>query len=677
MSTSAFDAGTVFQEKDRRYQVIEGGRRNRVVRDLATTEVGTRTVASLRKSYVKGQLQFEDLTQPAPDDQAPIDLTVVRSLGSCSERQRGIVRMKLHYLKALCPQGHLNVQRREIQAKLNELHQLLPEAQRSVHPPAVSTFYLWRKQWVASSFSAARLVNRYDLRGRRPKMPPAALIPILDRLVDQFYASANRPTVKETLDQACAEVDRQNYARPPIDQLPHPTRRQLEWAIRRLDRYVEIERRYGTARARTATRIFVQGPRPTRLGERVEIDHTPLDVLCISDETGMIVGRPHLTTLIDEASRMIYGAWISFRPPNASTVLRALKQAILPKEELLKELRIDGEWPTSGVMSVLVCDNGKDFLSQALEGVALDLGLSLVYCPPRQPFYKGSIERFLKEINYRFIHLLPGTTFSKVYLREDYDSVKNSVIPFGDLRRLIYRWIVEVYSRSFHRGIQTCPLEKWKELAAQHGTPALPRHVSVLEVFLAPNMQRSLGSKGIEINGLYYTSAELVDLRHRLGNQRLDVRPNVDNLASIHVLHPETHTYFEAACTDLEYASGVTLEQHVWLGTCARRRYAALPHRSAMLAAKRDLHEEAREMLETHRRRIGTGSNSKSRKPVGKKESSKRKTRRSGVETQSRYEVAAAVAAEAEAEAQEIPVLPAYDGFDTLKPFESDQSTLF
>lgn len=567
----------------------------------------------------------------------------------------------------------MGYRRDQLKEKLAELYDTLPKNERPASVPGVSTFYLWRKQWKASGYSEHRLINQYERRGRRPQMS-AELASLLLRVVDEQYANENRPSVKEALDQAIAEVERHNREKP--QKLPWPTRRQLVRKIKEFDRGVLLERRYGVAHARTATRIFGRAEQPTRLGERVEIDHTPLDVICIADSTGLIVGRPYLTSVIDVASKMIYGCCVSFREPNASSVLRALKQSILPKDQLLKELGIKAEWPASGVMSCLVCDNGKELVSNALEGAALDLGISLLYCPPRQPFFKGSIERYLKEINYQFMHLLPGTTFQKYHLRNDYDSMREAVIPFQDLRRLIYRWIVEVYIRKYHRGLLTCPLEKWKQLASLHGSPPLPQHVGVLDVFLAPIEFRSLGSKGIEINSLYYTGPELEDLRYRCGDQKLEVRPNRDDLGSIRVLHPETKTYVEATCTDPQYADGLSEEQHKWFRQHARERYDALPHHRAMLAAKLEMREEVNKMRQAHEARMSALQRSEKKACVESRVTQrdpKRRTGRSGVEAQVRHEVTQTVAPEIPQERPD----PGYFSFGDLEPFEADQATLF
>lgn len=63
--------------------------------------------------------------------------------------------------------------------------------------------------------------------------------------------------------------------------------------------------------------------------ERVEVDHTPLDVIVINERTGLADGRPTLTLLLCRHSRMVLGFSIGFEPPSELSVMRALRHADL------------------------------------------------------------------------------------------------------------------------------------------------------------------------------------------------------------------------------------------------------------------------------------------------------------------------------------------------------------
>jgi len=68
--------------------------------------------------------------------------------------------------------------------------------------------------------------------------------------------------------------------------------------------------------------------------------------------------------------------------------------------------------------------------------IALDLGITIQFCPKRKPRFKGVVERFLKTVNYSFTHQLPGTSLAKFHLRGDYDPLKYALISLDELKQV-------------------------------------------------------------------------------------------------------------------------------------------------------------------------------------------------------------------------------------------------
>ena len=663
MKTFSLEPGTVLRFANRRLVVDQRQGSSVVLRDLKSQELECKKLSDLYKAYADGALYFADLFDGLDPEDEPVPEALAKQLSDFLPKQREAALVKYEYLKAICPTGRLTVSRRELPDAIHKIWHGLPRDRRGDRPPSVSTFYEWRAAWQQATYSVRRLINRFDLRGRRPAPVDERIQPILERQIDVYYASSARPPISEVVRLINAVVQRQNAERPPGDKLPEATARQVVREIGRTDRFEILKRRYGVASARTATRVFGERTKEQRPLQRVEIDHTPLDVLCISDDLQTIRGRAYATVVIDVATRMILAIYISFREPNTDSVLRALKQAILPKEGLLKDLGVKGEWPVWGVMETVFLDNGMEFHSAAFEMALQDMGITAVYCPPRQPFMKGVVERFLKELNYSFVHRLPGTTFAKFGQREDYKSEDFAVLTLQELQRLVTRWVVEIYSKQWHRGIQSCPLEMWKKLI-KPGMQCLPARVEVLDALLAHTVERTLTAKGVECNALHYTSPELAALRSTYGSMALIVRPNHDDVGSIQVLNPKTQEYFVAQCTRPDYANGLTLEQHKYLGKRAREAYAALPHERALLAAKLEIREELDALIAERQKDAAARA-----KRIG----TKRAAKRSGRDRQAKTEFATQRQQEGLVTTETVTVAWS---FDHVKPFPTGQASL-
>ncbi len=62
------------------------------------------------------------------------------------------------------------------------------------------------------------------------------------------------------------------------------------------------------------------------------MDHSRLDIFVVDESTRLPLGRPWLTLIIDDNTRVVIGYYISFEPPSGVSMTRALKHALEPKE---------------------------------------------------------------------------------------------------------------------------------------------------------------------------------------------------------------------------------------------------------------------------------------------------------------------------------------------------------
>lgn len=604
MRSSSLDPGTEIQRNGETYVVDSHGPRGVALRPKGPNVLQVLPDAQFRSELASGEVVIKDMFF-GEDVHAAAMLPVPKALSDYPVKVREAVAIRLAFLTAICPTGAMRHPKSLLDEAILEVWSNLPEERRDARPPSKSAFYDWRARWMKSLFSDLALLPRWDKRGRRPEPVAPALKAVLERATEEKYATGERPTIAEVLRYASAEVVKLNRVLPPGAKIPAPTLVQMQRVIDSFDPERLLIRRVGKATAHQRTKVYRAGPGAMRLLERVEIDHTRLNYICVSNDSHVPLGRPWLTVMIDVASRMIVGLWISFHTPNANTVLRVLKQSIRRKDELIAKFNLKGEWPACGVALVMVMDNGSEFHSKALEAAAQDLGMTIIYCPSREPRFKGVVERFNRTVNRDFVHTLPGTTFSNPSERGEYDSEACAVLTIDELRALVYKWVVEQYSVKKHRGINAAPLQRWRELE-KVCPPQMPKNVEALDTYLRPVDERTLSKKGIECNSLFYVSPELDELRRRNGLRRRDmkllVRPDPDDLGAIRVLHPDDDVYFTATCTRPDYAKGMTLEQHKFHRRTAAEKYARLDLVSGLLASKQEVRETVEAILKQGRR---------------------------------------------------------------------------
>jgi putative transposase len=333
-----------------------------------------------------------------------------------------------------------------------------------------------------------------------------------------------------------------------------------------------MEARYGKRRAEMEFRVSGAGPCTSRALERVSMDHTPGDIIVVDDNTMLPLGRPTITSALDEHTRSPMGFYMGFEPPSCLSVMRCLKHAILPKTYVPREFpSIKNSWDCYGVPELVVVDNPPEFHSSHFERACLQIGIDIQYAKVLVPWYKGKLERFQGTMNHDLMHGEPGTTFSNILERDEYDPTRHAVVPLSTFRELLHKWIIDVYLQTPHRGITDTPAHRWhNDVSAL--PPPLPPSASELDVVLGMTAQRVVFHYGIELEGLKYNGEDLGSLRRRMGaGVKVELTFDPGDLGHINVLDPQSGTYIRTPALDQAYAKGLSLWQHKVIRRFAQR----------------------------------------------------------------------------------------------------------
>lgn len=374
-------------------------------------------------------------------------LPVTRDLSTFKEEIQIRARRRESYLRRLQEQGAL-VFTKELTGRIRQVATSLGDPK----PPSVASVYRWWRRYQGGR-SLTSLADRWESRGRVRRWKPEVQ-KVVDEAINTIFLNTQKNPGKTVCELVEKHVGELNEDLAPTEQLRLPSPATLYRYMRCFEAYDIAVARDGKAAANQKFRSVVGVQKTDRILERVEIDHTPINLLAFCDISLLPIGRPWLTLAIDKHSRMVVGFYIGFHTPSAYSVLQCLKQAILPKDELLRRYPdITTPWPARGIPEVVVCDNGMDLHSSALAMTCQEMGIQLQFCPAKTPQYKGAVERFMRTINHSLIHMLPGTVFSKPVERGDYPAEELAAISFDTLVHLVTKWIVEIYAQENHRGL--------------------------------------------------------------------------------------------------------------------------------------------------------------------------------------------------------------------------------
>lgn len=429
--------------------------------------------------------------------------------------------------------------------------------------PHPSTVISWKNKYKNSYENPHVLLDRHVDKGNRRGRYCFEVEEFVMKAIYKVYLRRERGAINDVLDCAKHYVYEENDHRGVKNKLALPTIALVQRLVKSIHPYDVCVARFGKEYARKKFRTVVQNRITSAPLERVEIDHTRLDLFIFDEVSGTTYGRPWLTVCIDDYTRCVLGFSISFDYPSDMTVHRCLKQVFLPKIELLKDYpSIENDWPAHGVMTQLVVDNGWEFHSKALRNTCTSLGIEIHRAPRRTGWFKGKVERFFGTLNAGYVHKTPGTSFSNIIEKGDYNPEKYTIKTYKELHEDLYKWLVDVYHQDFHSGIDTSPDKMWKRSISQEEI-YLTRLPENIDIMFGKTDSRKLSHKGVRNKSLYYNSAELNDLRHRYGdNCDVDILYNDGDLGRIIVfIKGENHSYTVPAL-DQEYADGLTTWQH-------------------------------------------------------------------------------------------------------------------
>lgn len=236
-----------------------------------------------------------------------------------------------------------------------------------------------------------------------------------------------------------------------------------------------------------------------RLNQRWELDSTLGDLLLSDGKRHAVIG------VIDVYSRRL--KLLVAPTSKARAIAAVVRRAML-------------DW---GVPEQAKTDNGADYASDYLTGIWDAFGVEHVLCPPFSPEYKPHIERALGTFNHDLVELLPGYIGHDVAERKaiearksfarrlmEKDGVLEVRLSPEELQKFCDDWTENRYHHRPHAGLEgETPFQR---AASYRGEIRRIHNERALDILLSPPVDgktRSLGKKGLEIHGGFYSHPEL------------------------------------------------------------------------------------------------------------------------------------------------------------------------
>jgi transposase InsO family protein len=330
--------------------------------------------------------------------------------------------------------------------------------------------------------------------------------------------------------------------------------------------------------------------RPSRPGEYVILDATPLDVFALDPRTLQWV-RVELTAAMDWYTRCIVALRLtpcSTKAVDGAAVMYQIMRpkpacdswpayATWPEHGMPREVLIDpnqfdrtGKPAASPALNPdsIVIDHGKIYVSVHLTSVCQRMGISIQPARIREGRDKGPLERFVRTVREGLLQYLPGYKGPDINAR-GLDVEDHAFFYIDQLEAILREWVATVYHHRKHDSLldpgmptaRITPAQMFSHGIARAGYIEVPRDPQLAYEFLKVET-RTIQHHGIQRGNLKYKPKQgddiLVQLRAMQSpyagrlKDRWPIHVDPDDVTHIYIRHPDTRQWHEL---DWEYAS--------------------------------------------------------------------------------------------------------------------------
>ncbi|EHK8998481.1 transposase family protein [Vibrio vulnificus] len=499
------------------------------------------------------------LEKPEPDESvvynSDVDEETYRDISAFPDNVATQITFRLSVLRYLASKCD------KIIPKTIEPHRVALQRLHDRKIPSAISIYRWWLVFRASDCNPVSLAPRNKDKGNSKVKVPTFVDALMKQAVERVI-SGRKVRIRSAYKRVRRKLRQHNLNNGT--KYKYPTYESLRKRVKKKTPFELLAAKKGERVAKREFRRMGKKILTSYVLERVEIDHTVVDLFAVHEEHRVPLGRPWLTQLVDCYSKAVIGFYLGFEPPSYVSVSLALKNAILRKDDLLSSFdSVENEWLCYGIPDLLVTDNAKEFLSKAFDKACESLLINVHQNRVETPDNKPHVERNYGTINTSLLDDLPGKAFGQYLQREGYDSVGEATLTLDEIKEIYLIWLVDIYHKNSNQRGTNCPNVAWKRGCQEWEPEEFTGSKDELDFKFAIVDHKQLTKAGVTVyKELTYSSQRLAEYRGKKGNHKVQFKYNPECMAVIWVLDEDQNEYFTVDAVDYEYASRVSLWQH-------------------------------------------------------------------------------------------------------------------
>jgi hypothetical protein len=311
------------------------------------------------------------------------------------------------------------------------------------------THYRWRRAYREAEMrygcGLIGLLTRYRFCGRKPGYAKE-VVAIADQAITDHYFSAKAKTLIATYGVMALVCERQGLAVPSKDWL----RRRISC---RLARHEKTMRQQAAQPLISEERLLKQGN--TAHGERpwdnAHVDHHLCDIELVCGETGLPLGRPWLSLMLDGFSRRVLAFVLSFDKPSYRALLLLMRECVHAYHRLPDSITVDG---------------GPEFVHKSFDVLCARYNVVVKRYPTTRKEYGSIIDRLFGTLGTQFFQNLAGCT--RPFRDGAVQSIqaaarKGAVWTLEEIHELLNDYFLQFHDNRLHPALSDTPRHAFEQ----------------------------------------------------------------------------------------------------------------------------------------------------------------------------------------------------------------------
>ena len=226
---------------------------------------------------------------------------------------------------------------------LKAYKQILPHLQRTAKAPPDRTarrnLCQWKRAEAGYGNGFIGLLRHFSRSGNRESRIEPRVMSIVRQQTRAHYATTKKSRRIHVHERIVSECERVS--------LPPPSYAWYCHYIKRLPAFELLKAREGRKAAyklepRQENDGSLTDPRAEAAWMKAHLDHTEIELETRCSTTSVLLGRPWLTTLVDDSSRDILGWYLTWDPPSYRSVMMVMRDCVERHGRLPDEIVVDG-----------------------------------------------------------------------------------------------------------------------------------------------------------------------------------------------------------------------------------------------------------------------------------------------------------------------------------------------